>query len=173
MDPEEVYRLMMELSAASNVRELTHVEVHALADLVIAMDGWLSQGGFLPKAWRKWREDAKASDEKASVVVKPLSLGEQPHSPADCYMYRGRPHLGACLDAEGFTRWYWMEGPGAEPMSSTQIALAMQRLVAEAFEAREKRTRGPLSGIEPTEPTCPFTFAHTRHWCGYPECRDA
>lgn len=20
---------------------------------------------------------------------------------------------------------------------------------------------------------CPFTVAHTRHWCGYPRCRDA
>lgn len=21
-------------------------------------------------------------------------------------------------------------------------------------------------------PQCPFDFAHTRHWCGYPGCRD-
>lgn len=23
-----------------------------------------------------------------------------------------------------------------------------------------------------TEPECPYTHAHTRHWCGYDTCRD-
>jgi len=23
------------------------------------------------------------------------------------------------------------------------------------------------------EDPCPYTFAHTRHWCGHPRCRDA
>lgn len=71
----------------------------------------------------------------------PLSLGEQPHDPANCFAHRGRPHLGPCMDAEAFTRWYWTEGPGSEPLAAEQIALATQRLVAEAYAAREQRQR--------------------------------
>jgi hypothetical protein len=71
----------------------------------------------------------------------PLTLGEQPHDPANCFAHRGRPHLGPCMDAEAFTRWYWTEGPGSEPLAAEQIALATQRLVAEAYAAREQRQR--------------------------------
>lgn len=86
-----------------------------------------------------WLMD-KAMLRPVSVkAVVPLSLGEQPHDPADCFMHQGRPHPGACMDAEAYTRWYWMEGPGSQPLSSTAIALATQRLVAEAFSARSYR----------------------------------
>ena len=30
-----------------------------------------------------------------------------------------------------------------------------------------------LEAEEADLPQCPFDFAHTRHWCGYPACRDA
>jgi hypothetical protein len=34
-----------------------------------------------------------------------------------------------------------------------------------------KRLHEQLLGLEPE--ACPFTFAHTRHWCGHSGCRDA
>jgi hypothetical protein len=80
--------------------------------------------------------------EKAGMTqrVEPVvSLGEQPHDPGNCFMNHGRPHLGPCMDAEAFTRWFWMEGPGSQPVSSTHIAIATQQLVREAFEARTER----------------------------------
>lgn len=85
----------------------------------------------------------EAIEARAATPDRPLSLGERPHDPANCYMHQGQPHLGPCLDAEGYTRWYWMEGPGSQPLSSTQIAMATQRLVAEAFAARAQRTDWP------------------------------
>lgn len=27
------------------------------------------------------------------------------------------------------------------------------------------------SEAEPDEEPCPYTFSHTRHWCGYQSCR--
>lgn len=27
--------------------------------------------------------------------------------------------------------------------------------------------------ITETESECPYTHAHTRHWCGYPTCRES
>jgi hypothetical protein len=146
MDPEETHRLMTELASQSYIRDLEPQEWRALADYVTALNEWLSRGGFLPKEWRRWREEAKANDEKASEVTvpdAPVSLGEQPHSPDDCFFHHGRPHLGPCMDAEAFTRWWWLEGPGSRPMSSTAIALATSKLVAEAFAARERRTNWP------------------------------
>ena len=79
--------------------------------------------------------------EDETPPESPVSLGEAPHDPADCFMYRGRPHLGACMDAEAYTRWYWLDGPGSRPFESTQIALATARLVAEAYQAKEGRLR--------------------------------
>lgn len=32
--------------------------------------------------------------------------------------------------------------------------------------------RPPL-GVTPEPTTCPYTHAHTRGWCGYPECRES
>lgn len=116
-------------------------------------------------------EKAGLKEPKAAPA---LSLGEQPHDPANCFYHHGSPHLGPCMDAEAYTRWYWLDGPGSRPVSSTAIALATSKLVAEAYAAREqRRAAGPLSGIEPTEAECPFDFSHTRHWCGYAGCCDA
>jgi len=28
-------------------------------------------------------------------------------------------------------------------------------------------------GLRTTVQECPFDFAHTRHWCGYDQCRDS
>jgi hypothetical protein len=144
MAPEEAYAALVE--AMQELRN-TSDEIGTLnsatraADAWDALDGWLTRGGFLPAPWRKWREEAKASDERASVVsVEPVvSLGEQPHDPRNCFMHHGRPHLGPCMDAEAFTRWFWLEGPGSQPVSSTHIAIATQQLVREAYEARAER----------------------------------
>jgi len=191
MDPEVTYRELLERVAQLRGWQERNEDPDepgeyydiacGLADGFEALNGWLSKGGFLPKPWRKWREEAKASGDAAATMtvqpIVPVSLGEQPHSPDDCFFHHGRPHLGPCMDAEAFTRWWWLEGPGSRPMSSTAIALATSKLVAEAFDARERRTAPiephPLSGIEPTGEKCPYTFSHTRHWCGYAGCRDA
>ena len=148
MDPEVTYARLTELTAQSNVRDLSRAEQHEMADLFAALDSWLSRGGFLPRAWKPGLREIErldvAAPESEPVSVKaevPLSLGEQPHDPADCFMHRGRPHLGPCLDAEAYTRWYWLDGPGSRPFESTQIALATARLVAEAYQAKEERMR--------------------------------
>lgn len=39
-----------------------------------------------------------------------------------------------------------------------------------AFEAG--RASVPVQP-EPAAPECPYTFSHTRHWCGYQTCRDS
>ena len=30
-----------------------------------------------------------------------------------------------------------------------------------------------LTEFKTSEGRCPYTFAHTHYWCGYPECRDS
>jgi hypothetical protein len=59
VDPEETLRRMRELAAKlvdCNIL-VTEVEERAageeLAELTIAMDGWLSKGGFPPKDWSR------------------------------------------------------------------------------------------------------------------------
>lgn len=98
-----------------------------------------------PPANTSWVTMSDAGPElhmgQPSAATQPesVSLGEEPHDPADCFMYRGRPHLGPCMNAEAYTRWYWTEGPGAEPLAASEIAKATQRLVREAYAAREQR----------------------------------
>lgn len=38
-----------------------------------------------------------------------------------------------------------------------------------AFQAGQASVSAP----EPQTPECPYTFSHTRHWCGYQACRDS
>lgn len=45
-----------------------------------------------------------------------------------------------------------------------------ERKVIADLERRLARLRAGLP--EYPEP-CAFTFAHTRHWCGNPDCRDS
>lgn len=56
MDPEANYQEMLKL--ATRLLDSENDDADRLAELVLAMDGWLKRGGFLPKAWAKGREAA-------------------------------------------------------------------------------------------------------------------
>lgn len=47
----------------------------------------------------------------------------------------------------------------AEMVMSAEDARALARAITEADQ--------------PGETQCPYTFAHTRHWCGYDGCRES
>jgi hypothetical protein len=54
MDPNETLRTMRGLSAALQSQEWMELDADIAGDLAIAfqdLDGWLSQGGFLPSDW--------------------------------------------------------------------------------------------------------------------------
>lgn len=62
MDPDETHRRMLALAAS--VIEAADSDHHTgdlideaseLADAILALDGWIRSGGFLPDAWRKVR----------------------------------------------------------------------------------------------------------------------
>lgn len=53
MDPNANLSEQREIVAASWERQLTRVEIARLGELTSALDGWLSNGGFLPKAWER------------------------------------------------------------------------------------------------------------------------
>lgn len=59
MDPnanlEELRRLVARILAEDIDEAFPNMNDLRLAELVLALDGWLSKGGFLPNAWR--RED--------------------------------------------------------------------------------------------------------------------
>lgn len=46
------------------------------------------------------------------------------------------------------------------------LARIYDRGYKQALKDREAVERGYSGG------TCPYTFAHTRHWCGYAGCRE-
>jgi hypothetical protein len=160
MDIEATYARLV-ASAAKGIP--TQDDADELALGFQALDEWMCNrqpDDNLPKAWASPRY--RVPEEEP-----PVSLGEQAHDPADCFMYRGRPHLGACMDAEAYTRWYWLDGPGSKPFESTQIALATARLVAEAFDARERRKAAidPLVTVGLLEETP--EMARERAWAAY------
>ena len=55
MDPDATLKEIRELLEIWKVEAFHAEEVERLAELVEALDEWLSKGGFLPKAWRPVR----------------------------------------------------------------------------------------------------------------------
>jgi hypothetical protein len=54
MDPDEALRKAQELVVAIiHDEKPTEENANALAEAFSALDGWLSAGGFLPRAWRR------------------------------------------------------------------------------------------------------------------------
>lgn len=49
MDPNETLRLIRIMASFCHDSDDEHAR--SLAELVDSLDGWLSRGGFLPKAW--------------------------------------------------------------------------------------------------------------------------
>lgn len=67
-----------------------------------------------------------------------------------------------------------------EPYTYHQVILGVfsTEALAEAEKDRLVKENGDLPWYavdeHPVDPvTCPYTFAHTRHWCGNPTCRDS
>lgn len=61
MDPNETRDLMLRLAgrlmeALENERRVDEDEVMALAEAVTNPDGWITSGGFLPRAWERKEE---------------------------------------------------------------------------------------------------------------------
>lgn len=50
-------RLLTPAGADLSTEEREHASAR-LAELVLALDGWLGRGGFPPAAWAKWAYDA-------------------------------------------------------------------------------------------------------------------
>ncbi len=60
MDPNACYREMIKLASSIQDRadageEVSQEDTDSLAELVLALDGWLRGGGFLPFAWSRTR----------------------------------------------------------------------------------------------------------------------
>jgi hypothetical protein len=57
MDPDanlaELRRIATRVLAAPSIEEIDCADAERIADLVDALDGWLSRGGFLPDAWKR------------------------------------------------------------------------------------------------------------------------
>ncbi len=55
MDPTENLKEQLRLAArmASDTALWSHADAERLAELVIALDEWISKGGFLPAQWQK------------------------------------------------------------------------------------------------------------------------
>lgn len=53
----------------------------------------------------------------------------------------------------------WGNVGRVEVKLSAEDARALARAITEADQ--------------PGETQCPYTFAHTRHWCGHDQCRDS
>lgn len=114
-----------------------------LAEAFDALDAHLAGGGALPTRWKSCagQSSPKPPPDTSWLSMaepKPPSLGEQPHSAQGCHN-GGQPHLGPCIAPEEYARWYWTEGPGSMPVAESLIAKVTQRLVQEAFAAREQR----------------------------------
>ncbi len=57
MDPNACLKELRELVEKSTYGKITDVaDYERLTDLVEALDGWLSEGGFLPEDWQKNRQ---------------------------------------------------------------------------------------------------------------------
>ena len=57
MDPDENLKeqLILADSTTSGESEAIEDDAERLAELVVAMSGWIRTGGFLPKAWSRRR----------------------------------------------------------------------------------------------------------------------
>ncbi|QGH80179.1 hypothetical protein SEA_MITHRIL_86 [Mycobacterium phage Mithril] len=53
MDPNATLQEMLEIARADQSE--FHEDIHRLCELVLAMDTWMSGGGFLPAAWNTGR----------------------------------------------------------------------------------------------------------------------
>ena len=61
MDPNAALDELLNL-ATSDLREFGN-DVHRLAELVLALDGWLAKGGFLPSRWNQSHSAAEHGGE--------------------------------------------------------------------------------------------------------------
>ncbi len=67
------------------------------------------------------------------------------------------------------------------PIGDPKFAQVMSERLTHAGEDREAVRQvlregldGEMRTVEEIErKTCPFDFAHTRHWCGYDSCRES
>jgi len=55
MDPDENLAEQRRLAAEFLEPDSELLDIHRLAELVIALDEWIAGGGFLPAAWQKGR----------------------------------------------------------------------------------------------------------------------
>jgi hypothetical protein len=54
MDPDSNLREMLELARAGvEAAVIDAVDADRLCELVLALDGWIVKGGFLPKRWQR------------------------------------------------------------------------------------------------------------------------
>jgi hypothetical protein len=88
MDPNAALTTLRELATEQLDGNISDQERHAdqLAEAAIALDEWLTKGGFLPAAWAVGRDDAKAeSDNETRLVevVRAAIAEARPSLPAD------------------------------------------------------------------------------------------
>ena len=53
MDPDETLRIMLEHAALLADDEDASEDAYRLADAVLALDEWITKGGFLPARWTR------------------------------------------------------------------------------------------------------------------------
>ena len=73
-------------------------------------------------------------------------------------------------------------GPGGVVMVKRTVASEEEALSAvqdqkpgwpvQAYE-RQVSDWVPLGSLQGEKNPCPYTFSHTRDWCGYPTCRES
>jgi len=61
-----------------------------------------------------------------------------------------------------------------QEITEEKLAEALAALDAEnGFQRLSYQEQAAYLLAKINGPECPFTFAHTRHWCGYPGCRES
>lgn len=88
-------------------------DVARLCELVRALDEWIKNGGFLPKAWQQKRCTARWVP---GVLIQSVEDKHKPQHPGRCYLPKGHP-LDPNLPNDGHV-WgadEWPEFPGGQP----------------------------------------------------------
>lgn len=75
-------------------------------------------------------------------------------------------------------QWREATGKAIGQLRQAEAALAafkdqVQAIADEARGSIRQQLGYALAALDEHQEPCPYTHAHTRHWCGYEQCRDS
>lgn len=96
MDPNANLEEQLRLAARLMLEDGDDRDALRLAELVKALDAWLTNGGFLPQEWADAHRKPKRDDAQAVHDVVEILEGQLPQGNENAAR-----HIVACLDALG------------------------------------------------------------------------